>query len=328
MILSEKDLGKSEGLRRTPGIPYVRSVRELMTRAIEIPTSDDHPVWGDLYLPATGDVRSIVLLCHGFKGFRTWGFLPYVAGHLREAGIAALSLDMSLNGTLPPSGAASRVGADEPEQSRYVRPDLFEQNTLARERSDIAHAVRFVSGGGLKEHIPTPFLIGLFGHSRGAIAATLNAIERPEVRALCTWSAIDDPDCFTPTQKEKWRRNGIYAFTESEGTRLAIGLGYLDDLEEHHDYYLMRERVTELRTPHLIVHGQADMVVSVECAFNLHQAERQLREKQLVVLQTGHTFGIPYPEPRVLTQPSAALERATDETAAWFKDHLQGDRLP
>jgi len=327
MILSEKDLGKSEGLHHRSGIPYVRSVRELMTSAIEIPTSDDHPVWGDLYLPATGPVRSIVLLCHGLKGFRTWGFLPYVADSLREAGIAALSLDMSLNGTLPASGAASRQDADDPERSRYIRPDLFEQNTLARERKDIEHAVRFVSEGGLKEHIPTPFLIGLFGHSRGAIAATLNAIEHPEVWALCTWSAIDDPDDFTPTQKERWRAEGIYAFTESDGTRLGIGLGYLDDLEEHHDYYLMRERVKELLAPHLIVHGQADIVVSVECAFNLHQAERQLRDKQLIVLKTGHTFGIPYPEPRVAAQPSAALERATDETVAWFKAHLQGDRL-
>jgi pimeloyl-ACP methyl ester carboxylesterase len=328
MILCEKDLGKSEGLRRAPGFPYVGSVSELITSAIEIPTSDDHPVCGDLYLPASGSARSIVLLCHGLKGYRAWGFLPYVADRLREAGIAALSLDMSLNGTLPApdDDATTRGDASSPERNRYVRPVLFEQNTLAREHRDIEYAVRFVAGGGLKEHIPTPLLIGLFGHSRGAIAATLNAIECPQVQALCTWSAIDDPDDFTPRQKERWRREGVYAFTESTGgTRLGIGLDYLNDLEEHHEFYLMRERVRELRVPHLTVHGQADMVVSVECAFNLHHAEKQLRDKQLVVLQTGHTFGIPYPEPRVLTQPSAALKRATDETVSWFEAHLQGD---
>jgi pimeloyl-ACP methyl ester carboxylesterase len=301
-------------------------VKELITSAIEIPTSDDHPVWGDLYLPAAGSARGIVFLCHGLKGYRTWGFLPYVADRLREAGIAALSLDMSLNGTLPASHddeASARGGAGDSRRSRYSRPDLFEQNTLAREHRDILQAVRFVSEGGLREQISTPLMVGLFGHSRGAIAATLNAIERPEVRVLCTSSAIDDPDNFTPRQKERWRRDGVYAFTESTGgTRLGIGLDYLNDLEENHEFYLMRERVKELRVPHLIVHGQADMTVPVECAFNLHNAEKQLRRKQLVVLQTGHTFGIPYPEPEVLTQPSAALKRAVEETVSWFRAHL------
>jgi len=299
-----------------------------MTSTIEIPTADDHPVWGDLYLPTTGSAQGIVLLCHGFKGYRTWGFLPYVAECLREAEIAALSLDMSFNGTLPLPDRAARRGSGRAAPSRYVRPDLFEQNTLAREHADIRHAVRFVTEGGLREHIGAPLLIGLFGHSRGAIAATLNAIERPEVRALCTWSAIDDPDNFTPEQKQRWRRDGVYTFTESTGGKsLGIGLGYLDDLEENRDYYFMRDRVKELRVPHLIVHGQADMTVPVECAFNLHGAEKQLRHKQLVVLHTGHTFGIPYPEPELLTRPSAALLRATNETVAWFKTHLYGGRL-
>jgi pimeloyl-ACP methyl ester carboxylesterase len=230
---------------------------------------------------------------------------------------------MSLNGTLPEPDGSRRNAPGRVAGSRYVRPDLFERNTLAREHADILSAVRFVAEGGLRNHIRSAFLIGLYGHSRGAIAATLAAIERPEVRALCTWSAIDDPNNFTPKQKQRWRREGVYAFTEATGgTRLGIGVGYLDDLEENHGYYLMRERVRELRVPHLIVHGQADMTVPVECALSLHQAERQLRQKQLVVLQTGHTFGVPYPEPGVLTRPSSALKRATSETVAWFKTHL------
>jgi dienelactone hydrolase len=294
------------------------------SHTVDIPSADAHPVRGDLYLPASGGADGIVLLCHGFKGHKSWAFFPYVAKKLSEAGLAALSLDMSFNGTFPaPVGDSATAKTDS--TPRYCRPDLFERNTIKREYHDLKHVIHHVTEGGLRKYIEEPLPIGLFGHSRGGVAAILNAVEQPEVRVLCTWSVIDDPDFFTREQKEKWRREGKYHFVDStDGTQLAVGVDYLDDLEENHDVYLLRERVKELQVPHLIVHGKADMIVGVECALTLHQAEQQLRHKQLLLLQTGHTFGVPHPAPPRLSEPSTALKHATDETVAWFKTHLQG----
>lgn len=288
---------------------------ELTTQTIDIPTSDDYPVRGDLYLPPTGEVRGIVLLCHGFKGFRTWGFFPYLATRLRDAGLAALALDMSHNGTLPASADAA--------DGSYVRPDLFLRNTLARECGDLGHAIGFITGGGLSDEISGPLQIGLFGHSRGSVATTLSAIDYPEITVLATWSAIDDPDFYTRKQKERWREKGILEFVEAGGVSLGLGIDYLNDLEENHEKYFLRERMKDLNVPHLIAHGQADIVTGVEHAIRLHAAEGHLRHRELLVLQTGHTFGIPYPTPVPLSEPGAALERATDETVAWFERFLQ-----
>jgi dienelactone hydrolase len=289
-------------------------------KTIEIPTGDAHPVRGDVYVPPGGNAHGVVVLCHGFTGYKTWGFLPFLADALRNAGMVAISLDMSHNGTFPDPDGGRRKDA----KTLYVRPDLFEKNTLRREYDDMGHVIRFVADGGLAPKIKGPIRIGLFGHSRGGITATLNAIDHPEVAVLATWSTIDDPDRFSDGQKERWRRDGVFAFeTLADGTRLNIGLSHLDDLEENHDFYLLRDRVSELKVPHLVVHGKADLAVPFEAALRLHEAEHHLRDKELLVLQTGHTFGLEPTKKAPVKKPPRALSQAVEETVKWFANHLR-----
>ena len=310
------------------------SLRHMAIReptSVEISTEDSHPVRGDLYLPGELAPQGIVLLCHGFKGYKTWGFFPYVARRLQSTGIAALSLDMSLNGTFPRRDAAPDEDPNnEPTTPRrYVRPDLFERNTVSRECRDVAAAIRFTLGHGLGDSVTMPLPIGLFGYSRGGVSTILNAIEWPAVRALCTWSTVDHPDFFTHEQKEKWRKRGRYDFVDAiDGSRLSVGLAYLEDLEAKSDYYNLEERVKELRMPHLIVHGEVDLVVDVKCALKLYESQKNRTETRLLVLQTGHTFGMPYPVPDGIDDAPRALERATNETVEWFRAHLKGDAAP
>ena len=133
----------------------------------------------------------------------------------------------------------------------------------------------------------------------------------------------DDADHYTDAQKERWRRDGKLAFqVQSEGTPLGVGLAYLDDLEENHGFYRLRERVRELKVPHLIVHGKADLTVPFTSALSLHEAERHLRDKELLVLQTGHTFGVDPLTHGPIKKPSRALAQAVRETVMWFQNHL------
>lgn len=284
-------------------------------RTVEVAGGELPPIRADLYLPGTGVSNGVVVLCHGLKGYKTWGFFPYLAERLCGKGLAALSMDMSLNGTYPADG-------DSGSGRIYVRPDLFERNTLQREYLDVQAVVRMLAEGGLRGDIGDRSAIGLFGHSRGGVPCILNALEMPAVQALCTWSTTDDPDFYTKKQKERWRRDGVYAFTDAEGTRLGLGIDYLNDLEENHDFYRLVDRVVRLKTPHLIVHGASDVVIPMESASALHDAETELEHKRLVVMRTGHTFGLPYPAPDPVEKPPAALVSAADETADWFAKHL------
>lgn len=322
---------------------------------IPFPTGDAQPVRGDLYCPAARP-NGLVVLCHGFKGYKTWGFFPYLGDTFRDHGMAALVIDFSHNGTYPDleTGETARAtgtngrpevilragGTAHGGAHRYVRPDLFKMNTLRREYEDLSCVLRHVETGRLARELGGPVPVGLFGHSRGGVAATLCAIDHPVAQVLCTWSTCDDPDFYTRVQKKRWRKEGGYRFTvASDGTVLELGVGYLDDLEEHHDVYHLARRVAGLRVPHLIVQGTLDMAVKVDGAIKLHEAERHLADKRLVLLQTGHTFGLLEESPAPLERPSAvpggrphgvpeALLEAARETVVWFDTHFRKGSRP
>ena len=40
------------------------------------------PIRGDLDAP--DEARALVVIVHGFKGFKDWGFFPWLADHLRR----------------------------------------------------------------------------------------------------------------------------------------------------------------------------------------------------------------------------------------------------
>lgn len=307
-------------------------MRVCAVERIKVPTEDDFAVHGDLYTIPRQERTGIVVLCHGFKGYRKWGFFPFVARRLAEAGFAALSIDFSFNGGFPGEPRTfvyerednDVVSSGETTITPYARPDLFRRNTLLRERSDLDTVLRAIAQDGLGGRIPAGAPVGLFGHSRGAVIATLAACENDAVAALCTWSCPVHPDHFTAAQKARWRKNGEYEFTNArDGTRLALSTDHLDDIEANHDAYDVVRRVASLRVPHLIVHGEADLAVRSGDASALHEAEKELRDKRLLVIRTGHTFGVtdeigiyPNKTPRPLVE-------ASDATVEWFTHYLE-----
>lgn len=297
------------------------------TETIEIPTSDAFPVRGQLYLPENRPPSGIVVLCHGFKGYKTWGFFPFIAEKLREAGMAAFSIDFSLNGTFPAKTEATALPVDEEstaeyggQTARYTRPDLFRINTLEREYTDLAHVIRAITGGCLAEYTGPAVPLGLHGHSRGAVAVIINAIESDSVRTICTWSAPDILDFFTPRQKTIWRKTGSLDLVDPlDGTKLSISVKYLEDLEKNHRAYDIPHRIKALGVPHLIVHGSMDLTVRVSAAHVLYRAHADLNDKELLVLETGHTFGISESLDEREFHPSRALTEATTATVKWFE---------
>jgi dienelactone hydrolase len=284
-----------------------------IAKTYDIPVEGGRFVRADQYIPLGGAVRGVIILCHGFKAHRQWGFIPELANRLRQAGFLALPIDFSHNGCIPDGPNRTK------DASPYANPDLFRKNTIQKEFEDLSAAVRHVYRSRLENHFPPHTPIGLFGHSRGGFVSILYALEKKDVHAICSWSATSDPDFYTDRQKKIWRDTGSFAFPPSEGqTALSVGTDYLDDLEANADRYRLVERVSQLRTPHLLVHGAMDMVIPAECSKAIYQAETKLKHKRLVTIQTGHTFGCT----ENCFSPNPAFERASEETIQWFQDYL------
>jgi dienelactone hydrolase len=283
----------------------------------QILTGDDHPVWANLHAPPGDDAgkpsRRVVILCHGMKGHRLWGFIPRLARELAAAGLPALAIDFSHNGVA--GGDAGASGGPV-----YRDTGMMKHNTIDRERRDLATVIEWVRSGPDRRFAPDA-RIGLWGHSRGGTSVVLNALDSPSsIAAIATWSAPAHADIYKPRQKRRWREAGEYEWLEGEsGQRLAMGVCFLDDLEERRDEYDLAARSAVSHVPHLIVHGEVDLVIPSENAQRIASARPPGAETKILLLRTGHTYGIGRSE------NPAALGAAIDGTVGWFKRQLSSD---
>jgi pimeloyl-ACP methyl ester carboxylesterase len=287
-------------------------------RILAIPTRDSHPVLADWYAPLAGPetVRRMVVMCHGFKGHRRWGFIPLLAARLGAGGFGALAIDFSHNGRVPEDGTPIASGTP------VVAPALFRANTIARELDDLAAVLRWVRDpalGGRALHLGRDVAIGLWGHSRGGVVSILTALEDASVQALVSWSASAHPDHFTDRQKMMWREKGELAFKDyNGGTPLSMDVSLLDDIERHREEYAAADRAVDLSMPHLIVHGEHDPTVPVKDSYRYYDTPTIRADKKLLRLLTGHTYG--YDDGFIASE---ALENATKATLEWFETYLR-----
>ncbi len=292
----------------------------MQTRfVVTIPTRDTHPVVADWYPAVTPDgnpSRYVVVMCHGFKGHRRWGFIPLLALRLQAEGFGALAMDFSHNGRVPGDGTA-RLSQDD----TFVAPDLFRNNTIARELDDLTDTLAWIRGNGPAAlGIPRDPVIGLWGHSRGGLVTILKALEDPSVLALATWSALAEPQRYSERQKKQWREKGELPFKDyGTGTELALGLELLEDVEANRGKYAAGQRAKDLVQPHLVVHGEHDPTVPVAQSYLFYDTPSIKADKKLLRLLTGHTYG--YDDGRIASE---ALENATKATVEWFDTYLRG----
>jgi dienelactone hydrolase len=236
-----------------------------------------------------------------------------LASELAAAGLPALAIDFSHNGVA--GGDAGAGGTPV-----YRDPGMIKLNTIDRERRDLAAVIQWIrssTAGGFSPHTR----IGLWGHSRGGTSVVLNALDNPsQIAAIATWSAPAHADIYRPRQKRRWREEGEYEWLEGEsGQRLAMGVCFLDDLEERRDEYDLAARSAGSNIPHLIVHGEVDLVIPAESAERIASSRPPHADTKIVLLRTGHSFGVGR------ASSSGALRVAIDETVGWFTKHLSRD---
>ena len=258
---------------------------------------------GDVRIPEGAPPRSAVVVMHGFKGFKDWGFFPHLCESLVADGHAVVSFNSSHNG----------IGED---LETFTELERFGANTFSRELDELRFVLsRTLEGGDL---LPSPpERLGLVGHSRGGGQAILAASEESRVDALATWAAVSHYDRWSDATKAGWRANGrIFVQNARTGQQMPLDLTLLDDYEENRRRLDIGAAATELRTPWLIVHGTNDMTVPADEGRDLAGAAPN---GSLVLVEgAGHTFEARHP----FQGPTPELDAALDATRAHFRRHL------
>jgi NAD+ synthetase len=267
------------------------------------------PLRGDVYLPDHTRGAPVVVGCHGFKGFKDWGFWPETGRRHAEAGLVLVTFNFSGSG----------IGEDLEVLSEL---DRFESNTIGKELEDLGAVLDAVALRAVPLKGADARRLGLLGHSRGGGVALVRASRDPRVRAVATWSAVSSFTRFGERDRDLWRRQG-YLEVENQRTKqvLRVGVGLLEDLEAHGDAYDPVLAAKRLRVSALVIHGEADESVPVEEGRKLARALGPGVGELAVIPGAGHTFGMGHP-PSGTVDP--AFETVLSRTVAWFQEHLAG----
>lgn len=289
--------GVPDGTAAPPRNPERTAI--VHTRVETTPPHGD-VIRADVRHPAHSTPRTAVIVAHGFKGFKDWGFFPFLCEGLAREGHLAVSFNGSLNG----------VG---PGLLDFTDLDAFGRNTISREVEDLHWMVERVLGGEWSGGTP-PEAVGLVGHSRGGGSSVIVAAENGSVSSLVTWAAVSTFHRWSPEQERDWAENGVTCVLNARtGQEMPLYRSVLDDLRTNSARFDVLAAAPRVRVPWLIVHGTEDPTVPVHEARRLVRASP--RSRLLLLEGAGHTFEATHP----LGSPPPALEEAVASTVKHFR---------
>lgn len=271
---------------------------------LSIPGADGLPVAVDLY-PSSRAEGPLLVGLHGFKGFKTWGFFPWLATRLAGAGFTTALMNFS------------RCGI-EGDDSTFSRLDLFEQDTWGRRLQDVRAVLDAATRGKLGGN---PGRLGLFGHSMGGGVALLVASRDGRVRSLATLAGVAQPNRI-PAEivQAHLRAFGLVKVQNLRtGQELPVGREFFDELRVHPALADLRAAAARCTVPWLLVHGAQDEAVPLTDAHELLEAASCNAvggdNTRLLVPDAGtHTFGATHP----FRGPTPELEQLAAAVEAHF----------
>jgi pimeloyl-ACP methyl ester carboxylesterase len=251
------------------------------------------PINFDVWIDVTNlNSKPFVIISHGYKGFKDWGFIPYLSEMISQNNCIAINLDFSLNGIVD-------------SKNSIFDPELFAINTISQEIEDLNILIDFLK---IKFENAWDGKIFLIGHSLGGAISIITANERNDISGICLMGTISTLDRNTQRQKDLWRTTGRVEMKIPLTNQIIWqNVEYLEDKENNKERFNLLNCVSKLNMPILIIHGEQDVTVPIkeaklllESAINNNQAILEL------IPQCNHIFNVKHP----LNVASKQIEQA------------------
>ena len=238
----------------------------------EIASGEGLPIRGNFDAPP--DARALVIVVHGFKGFKDWGFFPWLADSLCRERAAVCRFNMSRSG----------IG-ENPDT--FERLDLFADDTYSAQIDDLLDVVLWCQA---RVDLPT-FLLG---HSRGGGIALLAADQVDHLSGVALWNPIARADRWDEATKHQWRRDGFQDVINARTKQvMRMSTRMLDDYDQHRERLDILGAAVRLDVPLLVVSGARDESVPPG---ESREIAAYSRDAALVSIATAtHTFNAIHP---------------------------------
>lgn len=262
-------------------------------RNFELPAGDDS-VLRCSHFPAREAAKSVIVIAHGYKGFKDWGMFPYIATALSQQ-FEVITFNFSHAG----------IGED---LMNFTELDKFARNTYHREQKDLEVLLSYLSQHPKFGSLP----LFLLGHSRGGGNCLVYALDHmDEIRGVISWNGLTTLDLFTEEQKQEMKHSGrSYVINGRTGQQMPLDVVILEDLEKQHERYNIIERMKKASFPVVLIQGSQD-------APHLRSGSEQLLKLRpdiswVQIPDGNHTFGTIHPFAGATPQLELAIIATTD----------------
>ncbi|WP_100398614.1 alpha/beta hydrolase family protein [Bacillus sp. FJAT-44742] len=276
-----------------------------MLENFEIKAAEDLTIRGTVFYGSDEQIekKPVIILAHGFKGFKNWGFFPYTAQQFTKHGFIAITFNFSMNG----------VGED---LLSFTEMDKFSENTYHREIEDLNEIVSAIEDDTLPyAELMDKESLYLLGHSKGGATVLLYTRENEEkINGVATWNAISQADLFHEELKKEIRENGTgYIYNGRTKEYMPVKQKAVEDVESNHERYDIIQAVQETETAKLFIQGGED---APKLTAGAKELNKNAENGRLEWIETGsHTFNTAHP----FEQSSPELEKAISSTVNFFK---------
>lgn len=276
----------------------------MMSNSFTIPGADGAVIRCTRY-PAKHEVRAVIIIAHGYKGFKDWGMFPYVAQQLSSIG-DVITFNFSHNG----------IG-EQPEE--FTELELFAHNTYGFELEDLSNVTNYIKEQPEYQELP----LFVLGHSRGGGTSLIHALDHPDqIAGVLSWNGISDlPSLFTTEQKKEMVTTGRSYITNARtGQQMPLDRSIIDDIEQHREQYDLLHRITEAALPIMLVQGTEDHPHLLEGSQALLNANPSIN---YVAIEGGnHMFNTVHP----FADSSPQLDQAIEASSTFIRSVI-GSRL-
>jgi len=275
-------------------------VTKILHDTFVLELGKDTFVRGDVRVKGDAGRKPVLIIAHGFKGFKDWGMFPYAARRFAEEGFAVVTFNFSHNGV---------------RERDFDELEKFGRNTYSQEQKDLAAVLAAV----LEDRLPEAERMDkeqvvLVGHSRGGGNSVLFAAEHSSISGVASWNGIANVNLFNNEFRETVMRDGVgYIINARTKQEMPIQAVFFEDIDRNKKCFDIAARAAELRTPILFIQGMNDAERLVEGFRRLRAAAPQHRFAE--IQGTNHTFGTVHP----FAGTTDALEQAMAMTIQFFK---------
>ncbi len=279
----------------------------MFRKAYKVKNASSEDIQMDVRYREDAKDAPVIIVLHGFKGFKDWGFFPDLSEHLAEAGYVIITPNLSRNG----------IGFDF---NTFQNLEKFAENTHSHELEDLKTIINNIKDETIARKVADPDRIGLLGHSRGGGLTILAAAELGDtISTTVTWASVSTFFRYSDDQKNQWEKNG---FIEIENSRtkqmMRMNKSFWDDLNKNKSRFDILKSCSQLENPVLFIHGKDDTSVPFNESEQLHDACGSYVKRLELIDEADHTFGIKHPMEKKTDQYSAACEM----TEIWFDNYL------